>query len=268
MNEVTVVIPAFNAEKYLAETLESIQKQTVPPKEIIVVNDGSTDKTVDVIKAFQTTEPIRVYTNAVNSGIGTTRNNGASITSTPYIAFLSADDCYNENFIEMCLPHLNKNTATYTMYNRCNQNMKPQHRFTPPAGTRENIVEWALNKNMFINFSSVILPTKIFEKAKFERELRHGEDLIFLLDTVLAGLNWHLVPQPLLNYRLHGNQGTFTQHTSEFETLWTYLRDRLGKLGVNSYLVEASYQLSKKKCFPPWHRKLLAWGYHKIWGYR
>lgn len=89
MNAVSVIIPAYNASAYLAETIESALAQTSPPLEIIVVDDGSTDDTAAIAKSFGS--PVRVF-QQVNQGESVARNRGISESRGNAFYFLDADD--------------------------------------------------------------------------------------------------------------------------------------------------------------------------------
>ena len=86
---ISVIIPAYNCAQYIAETLESVFTQTYPSYEVIVVNDGSTDKTRHVIKSYQ--ERIQ-YIEQVNQGTAVARNRGLDASKGEFVVFLDADD--------------------------------------------------------------------------------------------------------------------------------------------------------------------------------
>ncbi|SDX58500.1 glycosyltransferase family 2 protein [Salimicrobium album] len=88
---VTVFIPMFNAEKYIQDTLESILNQSYKNLEVLVVDDGSSDRSVEIVKSY-TDNRIRVVVNEENKGIPYTRNVGLSLSSGKYMAIMDADD--------------------------------------------------------------------------------------------------------------------------------------------------------------------------------
>jgi glycosyltransferase involved in cell wall biosynthesis len=94
---VSVVIPAYNAAHWLPETLDSVLAQTEPAKEIIVVNDGSSDNTEEVLTPYR--EAIR-YVSQNNSGPAVARNSGIRASSGDFVAFLDADDIWYPDKIE------------------------------------------------------------------------------------------------------------------------------------------------------------------------
>ena len=89
-SRVSVVIPAFNAEAYLAEAVASVIEQTTPAAEIIIIDDGSTDGTSNVARSIG---PV-TYVRQANAGVAAALNHGARIASGDCIAFLSADDIW------------------------------------------------------------------------------------------------------------------------------------------------------------------------------
>ena len=87
---VSIIIPAFNSEKYLSETVRSALAQTWPNKEIIVVDDGSSDGTLNVAKQFESRN-VKVFTQK-NRGAACARNAGLAIAQGDFIQWLDADD--------------------------------------------------------------------------------------------------------------------------------------------------------------------------------
>ena len=103
---ISVVIPAYNAEQFLDETLESVLSQTYENWECIIVNDGSTDNTESIAKKWCEKDARFCYFYKENSGVSDTRNLGIKEARGEYIAFLDADDLYMPNFLEICLENL------------------------------------------------------------------------------------------------------------------------------------------------------------------
>jgi glycosyltransferase involved in cell wall biosynthesis len=93
---VGVAIPAYNAERWLAQTLDSVLAQTVLPDDIVVIDDGSTDATASVAERFGT--PVRVVSQP-NAGIGAARNRAVELVRGEVVAFLDADDLYTPSSI-------------------------------------------------------------------------------------------------------------------------------------------------------------------------
>jgi glycosyltransferase involved in cell wall biosynthesis len=97
---VSVVIPCYNGEAFLGEALESVRAQTRQPDEILVVNDGSTDRTADIARAFG---GVRLLENAVNMGPSVTRNRALFSVRNEIVAFIDADDLWLPHHLETML---------------------------------------------------------------------------------------------------------------------------------------------------------------------
>lgn len=106
---ISIVIPVYNAEKYLSRCLESILSQTYKNIEVIIVNDGSTDKSQQIIKTYQKkSKKVRVF-NQSNVGVSKARNLGIKYCKGDYILFLDSDDWIDEDYIEKSIDFLKNN---------------------------------------------------------------------------------------------------------------------------------------------------------------
>ncbi|MCJ7634335.1 glycosyltransferase family 2 protein [Candidatus Bathyarchaeota archaeon] len=257
---VSVVIPAYNAEKFIGETLCSVLEQTVKPYEIVVVDDASRDTTreiAEVILSQQSMVKYQLLGHLSNGGIGVSRQDGALAAKGDFVAYLSSDDLYLPTFLEESLKQLGNENGTYSDYYQWKYVDGSQTVFNAPICRNdgefmEKVIEWALQKNMFVMFSSVIMPKWWFKELHFEPHLRHGEDLIFLLDSIVAYYKWKHVEKPLVQYRIHPQQGTHTQDKQEWFTLWSYNRERLESLGLDPHAIEAAY----RKCYRNDHPRM------------
>lgn len=95
---ISIVIPLYNKEEYIEKTLNSIRKQSFKDFECIVVNDGSTDKSVSIVETFLEDSRFKLYS-IPNSGVSCARNFGVLKATNDYVSFLDADDYWHENFL-------------------------------------------------------------------------------------------------------------------------------------------------------------------------
>jgi len=100
----SVIIPLYNKEKYIEDTLKSVLNQTFKDFEIIIINDGSTDNSLEKVKSFSDTR-IRIFEYKQNKGLSAARNTGIKEANTDYIAFIDADDFWKTHHLEQ-LHHL------------------------------------------------------------------------------------------------------------------------------------------------------------------
>src|SRR5258705_4662408 len=89
---VSVIMPAFNAEKFIKDAIISVTRQTYPHWELIVIDDGSTDSTAAIVKEYASLDDRIKYVHQENAGQGQARNHGLKVAKGHYVAFLDADD--------------------------------------------------------------------------------------------------------------------------------------------------------------------------------
>src|SRR4026207_904759 len=97
---VSIIIPVYNAEKYIEQTIRSVLKQTLEDFEIIILNDGSKDNSGSIIKRLQEEDKRIIYIPKSNTGVSDTRNTGINRASGKYLAFLDADDLWKPDNLE------------------------------------------------------------------------------------------------------------------------------------------------------------------------
>lgn len=116
MEKVTVVVPVYNAEKYLKECVESIQKQTYTDIEIILVDDGSKDGSPKLCDALQKKDSRIKVIHKENEGAGKSRNKGIELASGKYILFVDSDDYIKPDLIEKCVNAIAGSDSAMVMY--------------------------------------------------------------------------------------------------------------------------------------------------------
>ena len=113
---VSVIIPTYNSEKTILRAINSIRNQTYPLWELIIVDDGSTDNTISIIKEYIKKDArIRLILNK-HSGAGKARNTGLDVANGNYISFLDSDDWLDNNFIAIGIDQMNKEKAEIAIY--------------------------------------------------------------------------------------------------------------------------------------------------------
>ncbi|MBD2250023.1 glycosyltransferase family 2 protein [Nostoc parmelioides] len=176
MPKISVIIPAYNAERTILETINSVLKQTFSDLEIIVINDGSTDRTVEVIQNVDDAR-LKVYSYE-NSRASGARNHGISHAVGDFISFLDADDLWTPDKLELQLAALNHYPEagvayswTYTIDDK-GELLKP---FEPLY--EGNVYTDLLLANFLTNGSNpLIRKAAIASIGEFDTTLRSGED--------------------------------------------------------------------------------------------
>lgn len=209
--QISVVIPAYNAEKYIARAVESVLKQTRPADEIIVVDDGSTDKTADMVRAFG--DRVRLIQQP-NAGVSAARNAGIRAARGNWIAFLDADDEWLPEKLELQLAHLQKHPQlawTSGNYFEC---LCSENRIAECID-RQTCRKWldgseffdsyfhAVQKNLLGHTNCMLINRQVFDKiGLFDVELPIAEDLDMWLRIAYVNPQVGFLCQPLAIYHL------------------------------------------------------------------
>ena len=125
---VSVIIPVYNAEKFLKQCLNSVISQTLKEIEIICVDDGSTDNTNAILKAFSEKDQRITVIHQQNAGAGAARNNGLRRAKGKYLSFLDADDFFEKTMLERAVSKIEEDQAEFVVF-RCNQYLEDQKKF-------------------------------------------------------------------------------------------------------------------------------------------
>ncbi|WP_428662560.1 glycosyltransferase family 2 protein [Runella sp.] len=120
---ISIIIPVYNAEKYVHEALQSVINQSIPAAEIIVINDGSTDRTLEIIKNH---EADIYFRNNKNQGLSATLNEGIQCSTQPYIAFLDADDVWAPHKLETQWQHFQQTPDIEISFGLVEQFISPE----------------------------------------------------------------------------------------------------------------------------------------------
>lgn len=208
---ISVIIPLYNHERYIRQTLDSVFSQTRAPREVIVVDDGSRDGSAAVVEGMLSQHSNLIFWKHPNRGAHATINAGIHRASGDYIAVLNSDDLFHpERFADMA-GVLDRQPGVDAVFSDLSfidddgraipndwyqQAMKFHRKFGDLALT-------LVNGNIFMTTSNLLIRRSVFEEIGHFSALRYAHDLDFFLRLVLADKGVHRVDRPLLSYRLH-----------------------------------------------------------------
>jgi glycosyltransferase involved in cell wall biosynthesis len=191
---ISVIIPVFNREAYLREALDSVLKQTRPADEIIVVDDGSTDRSAEVAHSYGGC--VR-YVFQANQGIGGARNTGIAIARGDLIALLDSDDLWLETKLERQCDALSQHPEFDFVFCQMIQFSKPEvSQDEQPAFNHEAMAACLA--------SGLLARREVFTKTgPYETDLRVGEFVSWIGRAQELGLRYDILPEVLLHRRVH-----------------------------------------------------------------
>lgn len=262
MVDISIIVPIYNAEKYLNKCIDSLINQTKKELEFILVNDGSTDKTEEIIKSYKD-KRIKYFKNK-NQGIGKTRNFGLEKATGKYIMFLDSDDYFRIDACELLYKNAEKNQADlvicdfYKIYDSGIEEKIKLLSFKPTTLKKTPNLVNEINLAPWNKLYKKDLITK--NKIKFVENLKY-EDAPFVIEAFSKAKKISKVDEYLNYYLIHGNSETTVRDKRCFDilkivdlirknaTTEAYLQDEINKLTVRiitNYTIQQRNQKEKK----------------------
>lgn len=197
---VSVVMPAYNAEKYIGEAIRSVQSQTYANWILLVIDDCSTDHTADVVRAFVNTDDrIRIFQNTHNLGAAKTRNRGFELAKGEWVALLDSDDVWHSDKLERQLAAaLNSGSEiVYCSYSLISHDGQKISDYIVPEQTSYDDM---LRESAF-SCSTILLAKSVVDNNRFFSDYYH-EDLVYWLQLLKKGYSASACCEPLADYRI------------------------------------------------------------------
>ena len=198
--KISVIIAAYNAEKYLVETLQSVVNQTLDDYEIITINDGSKDGTLDILKEYEKEYPNFTVISKENGGVSAARNDGLNVAQGKYVYFYDADDILELEALEKMYEAAENNKAElviagYDMFDqykttevkelnsllelekidKYDTDILKTFSLTNKLFRRDIIEKYAKSKNVSLTFADTALPTEngfIYKSKEYPLSLK------------------------------------------------------------------------------------------------
>lgn len=263
--KVSVIIPIYNAYDYLRPAMDSVIYQTLREIEIICIDDGSTDHSLEILKEYQKNdERIRIVTET-NAGPGLARNNGLNRARGKYIAFLDADDFFEPDFLETlyeraCADDLDICIARYDVYN------SRRAAFTQAVeGDNTDIFEGGIVTSKNEHPDRILASTtgaawnKLFrhsfiddKKLSFLPDVKIYEDVYFTVTALSLAERVGKVDRVLIHHRVHTGQARnrlFRKNYALIPAVFIKIKEFLMSNGMYAPLFVSYLNLSASRCY-------------------
>lgn len=250
--KLSIIIPIYNAQLYLNKCIETVAACPASDMECILVNDGSTDSSLELCKAYARKDKRFHILNKENEGVSIARNLGISHASGDYICFLDADDYIDIRKWSLILEAIEENYdfvafSYYTLYE--NEDIKEErfpfieHETTEVQTAKKLLIASAslntcwgkLMKRDLINTNGIL----------FDKKLKTGEDAVFIMDYFTKAQTYLIRNESILYYRQHSksamHQIDMNLKLEDFQRVYEY-RKKLAKMWKDSELQEDMYR--------------------------
>lgn len=211
---VSIIIPVYNCEKYLTDCFNSVEMQTYKNIEVIIVNDGSKDNGIEIIKKYLRKNKNWKLIDQKNQGLSMSRNNGFDISTGKYIFFLDSDDEIPCDAIEKLVCSAEKNSSCIVIGNMVNYNSsgKYPNYTTKYIKNSDNISYKSFPKLLsFIHAAGKLYRRDAIKNVKFISGVKH-EDNYFNLSLYLKNIRISMIKDDVYYHRIReGNDKSITQ---------------------------------------------------------
>ena len=193
---VSVVIPVYNGERYLAEAVQSALDQGYRPLEVLVIDDGSTDGSGEVARSFG---PLIHYHYLDHAGLAATRNHGVSVARGELLAFLDADDVWVKGKLERQVAALQAEPALDGVFGRMEQFVSPELDPALQERLRPRVAQLAA-----LSPCTLLIRTAAYRRVgELNPQWKVGEFLDWLLKARELGIDTRMLDQLVLKRRIH-----------------------------------------------------------------
>ncbi|MCI5148406.1 MAG: glycosyltransferase family 2 protein, partial [Candidatus Electrothrix sp. MAN1_4] len=198
MTSISVVIPCYNQGRTIRETLDSVHQQTVPPAEVVIIDDGSEDMYTRQVLAEISASGTGVI-RTENRGVAAARNLGIRVTTSPYIVLLDGDDALEPQYLTKASGLLNEQSDVDFVTCGLQAFEGADYTWTPPCTLEETIARGGPH------ISTMFRRSVWHNAGGFDEELPGYEDMDFWISALRQGCKGTVLDEPLLRYRVRSN---------------------------------------------------------------
>lgn len=275
--KVSVILPCYNAEKYLRQCVDSILNQTMEDLELICVDDGSTDSTLDILHGYEAADfRVRVLIQK-NGGAGAARNNGLRHAKGEYLSFLDADDFFEPEMLREAVNAAEQYRADYVVFGSDQYHMDTQSFAEVPwTICRSDIPPYMpftyreLTDNVFLSFvgwawDKLYRRSFVEEKNLWFQEQRTTNDMLFVFSALVTAKRIAVVDKVLAHQRRGSRESLSVTREKSWHCFYdalTALKERLIQENIFWELEKDYINYSLHFCL--WHLNSLAEPSHSL----
>ncbi|MCZ2225085.1 MAG: glycosyltransferase [Chitinophagales bacterium] len=222
--ETSIIIPCYNAEKYIAEAIQSVLDQTYINWELIIIDDGSKDSSSKIIAKFLNDNRISFH-QQTNSGVSSARNNGLKIAQGNYITYLDADDVWFKDNLKEKVNYLRNNAidVVYSSYEVINEKSESISKISDKA-IYPTLKDILLQKGNYSTApSGLVIKKEVLHKiGGFDTNLSNNADQDIWIRILFNNYKIALIEKPLWKYRIHENNMSNNISLLEKDSLYMF----------------------------------------------
>ncbi len=278
--KISVVMPIYNAEKYLGRAIRDVLNQTLSDIELICVDDGSTDNSTDIINSFVKKDSRVSSIKQSNAGPSVARNKGFVLAQGKYVIFLDADDMYEPTLLESLYimaekDNLDVAVTRFDIYNESSKSYVKQadepHAsiFAPGKVTSKNeYPDFIFGSTTGYVWNKLIRTSFIRDKKiAFDNDLYVFEDVHFVCSVMALAERVERIDDILIHHRVYSEQSRatlFRKYYGQVPVVYKKIKDFLKRQGMYIPLKKGFFNFSTNRCFKLYNI-LWADGKERLW---
>jgi glycosyltransferase involved in cell wall biosynthesis len=206
MPAITVIIPTYNCSQYIERAIDSVLQQTSDDYEVLVVDDGSTDNTQDVLSRYIRGNKVRMISQA-NRGLPGARNAGLAASDSLYVAFLDADDEYIPNSLDEMKCAMDRSAAGWCLVDGFKVSPSGSNIFRTEVPDSNFL--YAILRRNFVRIGMFFKRCDLDAVGQYDEEMRNIEDWDLNVRMIESGRSFVHIPTPL--YKYYSREGSITK---------------------------------------------------------
>ena len=251
---ISVVIPLFKVEKYIVPCLESFEKQTYKDFEIIIINDGSPDKSAEIVKNYSKSSSLNIHlVNQENKGVSRARNQGIRIAKGEYICFVDSDDMVDKRYLELLYKGITKTNADLAFCKPLSISedtpVAPifNEKYKKKIYNKDEMLRNLLYNSNSYGIWSLLISRRIIEHTWFNEKAKYSEDLEMVWKLVSNSNLICILDAPLYYYRIRATSAmaSLNQRRVDGMRLFENLENYISLHAPNIYNEFKKYGVSK-----------------------
>jgi len=248
MKKISIIVPVYNTEKYVGRCIESILKQTYSDFELIIINDGSTDNSMEVCEEYAKKDERIIVKNIENAGVANARNVAMEIMSGEYVTFVDSDDVIRKNYLQEMIDAINSTNSQIAFCDapECyDEDIKDFLNLDEKKD--ENIIS-SYEFNNDYDFTKKLAYTAIpgtfyknecISQLRFDKDIFIAEDSLFIFKALINSKRVVCVNKPLYGYfqRADSATGTAPYDEKKFTEVkaWERISEKAQEFGGRLY---------------------------------
>ena len=261
---VTVVLPTYNRAAFLPGAFDALARQTFTDWELVIVDDGSTDRTREIVAEYMQSHPSTRYVYQDNRGAYGARNRGVDEALGKYIAFYDSDDLWLPHHLQRCVSALDAHPRIDWVYGACRQIDQATGRELDPntsylSGrprpfvslqaevidklhiiTDPGVLECQILHGLYCGLQNSVLRRRLFDGRRFNPRFRVVEDELFVIRVLAAGARFAYFLEPHVVYQVHGDNSSasatvssLAKHVEIYSELTVGIEQLLSELALS-----------------------------------